>query len=282
MLTRLEPQANQMLTGYTINFIVPLVGGVTYLILGRDDYKHLPPFTIINLKIIGINIDGQLRNIVLSLIVAIFAIAWELIFCGVISFSWVLLSFLAFEFKLFKYRIETYYSINLLEDTDGTVRQMVWRHRQLLRLFEHVNDIVALALGLQNFIIAVSLCLFSFIVITVNNMGEAIPFTYGVIAFSINAFLYGYLGDKVRTEGENVFIALCQLPWYKLNPKNRRSLIMILLQSRKLFQIKYKGILKTNLETFMQINVQPFLDTQDLSEREGLSSNYTTKFRFMN
>ncbi|XP_018303735.1 uncharacterized protein [Mycetomoellerius zeteki] len=72
----------------------------------------------------------------------------------------------------------------------------------------------------------------------------------GITILFSHAFVYCGAGEIVTMQCEEVYYALCNLEWYKLEPKKARSLILLMIRASQPFRITAGKIFPLTMTTF--------------------------------
>nr|XP_012220509.1 PREDICTED: odorant receptor 43a-like [Linepithema humile] len=111
------------------------------------------------------------------------------------------------------------------------------------------------------FFFGILICLFGFLLFTVfsddetSNMSPSrICFVMlGTVTMFAHSFLYCSAGEIIAKRCEAVYRAMCDLKWYKLQPKNSRAVILIMLRTSEPFRITAGNIFPLTMTTFCSL-----------------------------
>ncbi|XP_028049358.1 odorant receptor 43a isoform X2 [Monomorium pharaonis] len=73
------------------------------------------------------------------------------------------------------------------------------------------------------------------------------------IALLMNTLLYCSAGELVTEQCNAVYHALCDLEWYKLEPRKARNLILLMMRTRHPFRITAGKIIPLTMATFCSV-----------------------------
>ncbi|KAM0732891.1 Odorant receptor Or2 [Formica fusca] len=148
------------------------------------------------------------------------------------------------------------------KDFDSTLRDNVQTHIQLIRFATNIeNTFTLMMLGLV-FYFGIVFCLFGFLLVAVlsgddeiSNMSpQRICFVMiGIVTLLAHTFLYCGAGEIVSEQCEAVYRAMCNLEWYRLKPKEGRTLILLMIRASEPFRITAGKIFPLTMTTFCSL-----------------------------
>ncbi|XP_039307778.1 odorant receptor 43a [Solenopsis invicta] len=134
----------------------------------------------------------------------------------------------------------------------------VMNHMRLIRFANNIeNTFTLMMLGLV-FNFGIVFCLHGFILLSVITEGD-FSFTklcFPLIGISIllsHTFLYCGAGEIITMQCEEVHRSMCDLEWYKLEPKKARNLIILMIRTSQPFRITVGKILPLTMTTFCSL-----------------------------
>ncbi|BES99452.1 7tm Odorant receptor [Nesidiocoris tenuis] len=139
------------------------------------------------------------------------------------------------------------------EDIDEQIRTIVRSHNNLIELNRNLKSVFGLPCAFSSIFVPIFLTLSLFTSLMSDDMAVAVSYGSGFILNFSTGILYCSLGQRLENESEELFRALCDIPWFKCAPSLRKSLNMMIRQARTPLIVDYHGRSKMNLVTFMQI-----------------------------
>ncbi|XP_026826814.1 odorant receptor 13a-like isoform X2 [Ooceraea biroi] len=162
------------------------------------------------------------------------------------------------QLENFKYQLA---SMATSETFDGSLRNNVITHIRLIRFTNKIEDIFApMMLGLVIYF-GIVFCLYGFLLLNVmmdEQMSE-VPFSricyviVGVIILLAHTFLYCGAGELITEHGDAVYQAIYDLDWYKLDSRNSRSLMLLMIRASKPFRITAGKVIPLTMATFCSL-----------------------------
>ncbi|CAL1687675.1 unnamed protein product [Lasius platythorax] len=134
----------------------------------------------------------------------------------------------------------------------------VVKHLRLIRFANIIEDTFTLMmLGLVIYF-GIVFCLHGFLLLTViTEENFSFPqLCYPLIGITIlltHTFLYCGAGEIVTMQCEDVYRAMCDLEWYKLEPREARNLILLMRRANQSFRITAGKIFPLTMTTFCSL-----------------------------
>ncbi|XP_012222766.2 odorant receptor 2a-like [Linepithema humile] len=113
-------------------------------------------------------------------------------------------------------------------------KELVVRHRQLLRLTETIEDSYNMIILTQTLTSAILICITGFGLIESLYIHDTIMMVKSIvimIVMLLQSFLYSYAGDNLRDQSEALSFALYDSNWCDFSPNDIRDLAFIMLKT---------------------------------------------------
>ncbi|XP_067206075.1 odorant receptor 43a-like isoform X2 [Linepithema humile] len=139
-----------------------------------------------------------------------------------------------------------------------TLNNNVKRHLRLIKFANTIEDTFSLMLLSLVFYFGIVFCLHGFLLLTVVTE-EDLSFQrlcFPLISITIlisHTFLYCGAGEIVTMQCEEVYRAMCDLEWYKLEPRQARTLLLLLIRTNHPFRITAGKIFPLTMTTFCSL-----------------------------
>lgn len=134
-------------------------------------------------------------------------------------------------------------------------KSLIQRHAKLIETVEKFEKVTT-PIFLYNFTeSSFIICFIGFQVFTAKHMHEFINFTLMMFLVLIQVLLLCIGGQKIIDSSKEIAIAVYELNWYEnMNNEERRSLMMIMIQSQKMCRLTAGKFAKISLKSFMMIS----------------------------
>ncbi|XP_011704777.1 PREDICTED: odorant receptor 22c-like, partial [Wasmannia auropunctata] len=162
------------------------------------------------------------------------------------------------QLENFKHRL-----VNLIssKDFDYALHNNVQTHLRIIRFASNIEDTFALMMLGLVFYFGIAFCLFGFVLVTVITGNETSHMSLIRVCFLVignftllaHTFLYCGAGEIIAEQCEAVYRAICDLEWYKLEPRKKKHLILLMMRSNESFRITAGKIFPLTMTTFCSI-----------------------------
>ncbi|XP_028046247.2 odorant receptor 22c [Monomorium pharaonis] len=162
------------------------------------------------------------------------------------------------QLENFKHRL-----VNLTSCTnfDNVLRNNIQTHQRIIRFADNIEDTFTLMMLGLVFYFGIVFCLFGFLfvsVITGDEIGHmsltrVCFLVIGIFTLLAHTFLYCGAGEIIAEQCEAVYDAICKLEWYKLEPRNEKNLILLMMRSNEPFRITAGKIFPLTMTTFCSL-----------------------------
>ncbi|XP_071626191.1 uncharacterized protein [Temnothorax longispinosus] len=135
----------------------------------------------------------------------------------------------------------------------------IMNHMRLIRFANMIENTFTLMMLSLVFYFGIVFCLHGFLLLTV--ITEEGNFSLARLCFPLisitilltHTFLYCGAGEIVTMKCEEVYRALCDLEWYKLEPKKTKTFILIMVQASQPFRITAGKTFPLTMTTFCSL-----------------------------
>ncbi|XP_025075470.1 odorant receptor 13a-like [Pogonomyrmex barbatus] len=133
---------------------------------------------------------------------------------------------------------------------------LIKRHNYLIKLTRELAEIISFVLLVELFIISILLCIMGLqliLALKVNNIimiGKSLTV---LITFLIQLTLYGIIGNYLKSQMEEIGLAVYQSAWYNFPAKLTRHLVFIIMRSDSPVTLQAGNFIVVNLATYMSI-----------------------------
>ncbi|XP_029672726.1 odorant receptor 13a-like [Formica exsecta] len=151
-------------------------------------------------------------------------------------------------------------SLALRKDFNCALRNNVIAHLRLIRFADKMENTFALMMLSLVFYFGIVFCLYGFLLLSVvTNAENNVSFSrvgyviVGVVTLLAHTFLYCGAGEIITEQCEAVYRAMCNLEWYRLKPKEGRTLILLMIRASEPFRITAGKIFPLTMTTFCSL-----------------------------
>ncbi|XP_070167960.1 odorant receptor 13a-like [Polyergus mexicanus] len=133
---------------------------------------------------------------------------------------------------------------------------LIQRHRYLITLTRELADLISFILLMELFIISILLCIvgFQFIcALKVNNTVMIGKSLMVLSAFMTQLTLYGFIGNCLKSEMEDIGLSVYQSAWYNFPENLTKNVIFILMQTKSSVTLQAGNFIVVNLSTYVSI-----------------------------
>ncbi|XP_018303736.1 odorant receptor 43a-like [Mycetomoellerius zeteki] len=179
-------------------------------------------------------------------------------YTSVDAFLGLLILHISGQLENFKHRL---IDLTSCKDFDSALQNNVQTHLRIIRFANNIEDtFTLLMLGLV-FYFGIVFCLFGFLFVTVitgNEIGHMsltrICFlVIGIFTLLAHTFLYCGAGEIIAEQCEAVYSTICNLEWYKLEPRKKKYLILLMIRANEPFRISAGKIFPLTMTTFCSL-----------------------------
>ncbi|XP_039307793.1 odorant receptor 43a isoform X2 [Solenopsis invicta] len=175
------------------------------------------------------------------------------VYMSIDNFLVLLVLHICGQLKNFRDRLLHIVSCN---NFDKTLNNIVASHLRMIRFADNIENAYSLMMliMLLHFVIAFCLSGFCFVLEMDRIITTKIWFSImNLIVLLMNTFLFCGAGEFLTEHCNAVYRAICNLEWYKLESKNARNLILLLIRTRHPCCITAGKIIPLTMATFCSI-----------------------------
>nr|CUQ99399.1 Olfactory receptor 16 [Manduca sexta] len=139
---------------------------------------------------------------------------------------------------------------------DLRLRSCVLKHQAALRAASQIQECFSEPILTQFTASTVIICVTAYqlrIEIHQSNLVRVISMMAYLLCMMLQVFLYCLQGNQLAEESSNIAEAVYECPWYRLPLPLRRSLLLIMVRSRRVAQLTAGGIATLSLACFTSI-----------------------------
>ncbi|XP_050448081.1 odorant receptor 13a-like [Cataglyphis hispanica] len=158
------------------------------------------------------------------------------------------------QLENFKHRLD---SLSSSKDFDCALRNNVIAHLRLIRFADKMENIFTLMMLSLVFYFGIVFCLYGFLLLSVITNAESNVslsrvgyVVVGVITLLAHTFLYCGAGEIITEQCEAICYALYDLDWYKLESREARNLLLLMIRASEPFRITAGKIIPLTMTTF--------------------------------
>ncbi|XP_072752173.1 odorant receptor 10-like [Anoplolepis gracilipes] len=151
-------------------------------------------------------------------------------------------------------------SLTSCKDFDSALRDNMRAHIRLIRFAAYIEDMFALLMLGLVFYFGIIFCVygFLFVIMLTGEMSDislqrVFFLITGIFTLLAHTFLYCGAGEMVMEQCKAVHRAACDLEWYRLKPKEGRTLILLILRANEPFYITAGKIFPLTMTTFCSL-----------------------------
>ncbi|XP_012060326.1 PREDICTED: odorant receptor 43a-like [Atta cephalotes] len=179
-------------------------------------------------------------------------------YTSVDAFLGLLILHICGQLENFKHRLTNLISS---KDFDSALCNNVRTHLRIIRFANNIEDVFALLMLGLVFYFGIVFCLFGFLFVTVitgNEIGHmsltrVCFLVIGIFTLLAHTFLYCGAGEIIAEQCEAVYSAICNLEWYKLEPRKKKYLILLMIRANEPFRITAGKIFPLTMTTFCSL-----------------------------
>ncbi|XP_072752168.1 odorant receptor 10-like [Anoplolepis gracilipes] len=146
-------------------------------------------------------------------------------------------------------------------DFDSALRDNVQTHIRLIRFAANIEDTFTLMMLGLVFYFGIVFCLFGFLLVIVftgdkiSNMSpQRICFVMiGIVTLLTHTFLYCGAGEMIMKQCKAVYQTMCELEWYRIEPKKGKALILLMIRANEPFHITAGKVFPLTMTTFCSL-----------------------------
>ncbi|KAE8573996.1 Odorant receptor 74 [Halyomorpha halys] len=139
---------------------------------------------------------------------------------------------------------------------DWNLNQIILKHGQILRFNDLQNQSIALPTLVQcRIIFTLSICFVMFLILQLfgkNTFVMLLAAVFILILFALGLVLCS-AGEYLEEKSDELFYAVCSLPWYKQSLTLQKSYFLLLLQTSKTLVFDYAFTSSLNLRCYMAL-----------------------------
>ncbi|XP_029168650.1 odorant receptor 22c-like [Nylanderia fulva] len=153
--------------------------------------------------------------------------------------------------------------VNLIscKDFNKALSNSVMTHLRLIRFANNIEDTFTLMMFGLLLYFGIVFCLCGFLLLTVvtdkktTNAGlpQACYMAVAALILLSHTFLYCGAGELITQQCNAAYRALCELEWYKLEPRKARNLIILMMRINEPFRITAGKIIPLTMTTFCSL-----------------------------
>ncbi|KAL6253408.1 hypothetical protein P5V15_005561 [Pogonomyrmex californicus] len=133
---------------------------------------------------------------------------------------------------------------------------LIKRHNYLIKLTRELTEIISFVLLAKLFIISILLCIIGLKLILALKMNDIVMITKAIIVqttFLTQLTLYCFTGNHLKSQMEEIGIAVYQSTWYNLPTKLAKHLNFIIMRSYASISLQAGNFIVINLTTYVGI-----------------------------
>nr|WVD93661.1 odorant receptor 48 [Graphosoma rubrolineatum] len=139
---------------------------------------------------------------------------------------------------------------------DWNLNQIILKHSQIIRFNELQNQSITLPTLVQcRTIFTLSICFVMFLILQLFGKNTFVMLLAAV--FILILFVLGLVlcsaGEYLEEKSDELFYAVCSLPWYQQSLKVQKTYLLLLLQTSKTIVFDYAFTSSLNLRCYMQL-----------------------------
>ncbi|XP_025989907.2 odorant receptor 43a isoform X2 [Solenopsis invicta] len=162
------------------------------------------------------------------------------------------------QLENFKHRLV---NLTSCKDFDSALRNNVRTHQRIIRFANNIEDTFTLMMLGLVFYFGIVFCLFGFLLVTViagdeigrMSLTRVCFLMIGIFTLVAHTFLYCGAGEIIAKQSEAVYRAMCNLKWYKLEPRKEKNLILLMMRANEPFYITAGKIFPLTMTTFCSL-----------------------------
>ncbi|XP_067206068.1 odorant receptor 13a-like [Linepithema humile] len=181
----------------------------------------------------------------------------SIIYTSVDSFLGLAVLHICGQLENFKRRLVSLVSC---KDFDSALRSNIISHLRLIRFANKIEDTFAFMLLGLVFYFGIVFCLYGFLLLTVitdekmNVSFSRIGYVMvGVITLLTHTFLYCGAGEIITEQCDAIYRAMYNLHWYKLESRQARNLILLMIRAGEPFRITAGKVIPLTMTTFCSL-----------------------------
>ncbi|XP_039307797.1 odorant receptor 43a-like [Solenopsis invicta] len=175
------------------------------------------------------------------------------VFMSVDSFMVLLILHICGQLKNFRRRLV---NMTSCKNFNKTLNNIVTSHLRMIRFTDNIKNTYTLIMLIMLFHFVIVFCLSGFcLILEMDNLNTTkIYFSIiMLIVILMNTFLYCGAGELLTEQCNAVYRAICNLEWYKLESRNARNLILLMLRARYPVCITAGKIIPLTMATFSSV-----------------------------
>ncbi|CAH1638026.1 unnamed protein product [Spodoptera littoralis] len=136
------------------------------------------------------------------------------------------------------------------------LRQCVIKHEAALKSTRLIQTCFSYPILAQFTVSAVIICVTAYqLAMELNNgnLVRSIPMASYLLCMMLQVYIYCYQGNQLTEESYDIAGAAYECPWYKCSLRLRRSLLILMLRSRRAVQLTAGGFMTLSLSCFTSI-----------------------------
>ncbi|KAJ8679626.1 hypothetical protein QAD02_015413 [Eretmocerus hayati] len=140
--------------------------------------------------------------------------------------------------------------------TSNNLRHVIQEHLNILLLVRKVDSIYSYVCLFQIAFSSIIICVTGFVVVTALESADfllMVKFVLFILAMLWQAFTFCMIGQYLCNKGESIVNMLYDSYWYRSNPRQIKSMIVILATAQKPLILRGGNIFEISISTFAQI-----------------------------
>ncbi|XP_043489319.1 odorant receptor 4-like [Polistes fuscatus] len=138
-----------------------------------------------------------------------------------------------------------------------TLKYLIVKHDRIILFSSYIEDMFTYIALLQFLSNTMAICFSGFVIMTSVDsdeagaiLGKTIPY---YVIINIEAFILCYIGEYLSSKSVLIGVAAYNFSWYRLDPKESRYILLLILRGQKKLTITVGKFLDLSLESFASI-----------------------------
>ncbi|CAH2096547.1 unnamed protein product [Euphydryas editha] len=134
------------------------------------------------------------------------------------------------------------------------LRNCILRHQAVLAQIKLLQSCFTVPIFIQFSVSMIIICVTAYqLAFETTHLVRIVSMVTYLVVMMLQVFLYCYQGNELVNESEGVSSAAYECPWYACSVPIRRSLLMVMIRTRRAARLTAAGITELSLSTFMSL-----------------------------
>ncbi|XP_011861770.1 PREDICTED: odorant receptor 43a-like [Vollenhovia emeryi] len=241
-----------MVLAFTVIIVLPYFGSTLRHLTNLTDPGKPLPLQTYYFYDIDKSPQFELTYIVQAITIVLAAVTYT----SVDAFLGLVILHFSGQLETFKGRIANLISC---QDFIYILSNTIVNHMRLIRFANIIENIFSLMMLSLVFNFGIVFCLHGFLLLTVITEESDLSFArlcFPLVSITIlltHTFLYYGAGEFITIQCDGVYRALCDLEWYKLEPKYARTFILLMRRTSQPFRITAGKVFPLTMTTFCSL-----------------------------